>query len=144
MAYLPYFKSGMPYKAFQVGPYFCMIFTDLENLPENQIEYVHAMYVHDHESPQPIFGTACETGSHVAKLRKKDPSIPIYALGLFPNTDTAHATLGWSNEWADIDTFTAKSLELVREHLHVDEAPVELHRREAPQRIVMFPDEDQE
>jgi hypothetical protein len=51
----------------------------------------------------------------------------IYTLGVFPcDGKTQHANYGLSDDWADLEKFTAKALSLFQERFNVSETPTEV------------------
>jgi hypothetical protein len=128
--YVPIVKSWLPYAVYHVGPYICTFFTSCENQPENQVQYLHVMWVYKRSAnPElhPCFATACETSDMIKTLKAQGEKIEgSYVFGIFPCNDTKHTSLNWSDEWANRDTFTAKSLEVVKDHFNVSSNPVEI------------------
>jgi hypothetical protein len=121
--YLPAIKDAQREAVYRVGPYFAIVLTDC--VSEGDIDYKHAIFVYlpdpHAERPQWVMAVAAEISDMVRDLHKDDPNPP-YFLGVFPGT--GHQNLGASPDWADLEKFTARGLEVVAEHLNVDKSPV--------------------
>jgi hypothetical protein len=122
--YWPAVKGGKPWRRFRFGDYQALVLTELESV--GFIEYLHVMAVFKvpenklclcvaaernrmHERKLPGEGTSDSAGSHF--------------LGLF--LGKVHMNFGSSNDWANIDRFSARALELACDHLKVDAEAVE-------------------
>lgn len=105
----------------QHGPCSCVLVTGCRSV--SRVKYAHVLYVYeggDFLTGRPCFAVASEvnlvaglgdTGSHF--------------LGTFPG-DPIHVNLGASDEWADLDKFTARALEVVAGHFSLPELPKEI------------------
>jgi hypothetical protein len=139
--YLPRVKSFKIHRIYRLGQFLCTVGTDCDNLPQLQIQYVHIMYVNEPGNSMPIYATACETNHHIAERVAKGEAVEAhYAFGIFPNTETRHITVSWSDQWAELDTFIAKSLEVAREQYEVIDDVIEMPMDGVPERMVFYPD----
>ena len=120
MPYFPSLKRARPVKRFQLGPYLAVVFTDCESL--GTVQYTHALFVLPEDSSEPRLAVAAEVNAlHGQPGHEASGS---HFLGLFPGS--GHLNFGDSNDWADLETFTGKALELAAERLGIPDAPQEI------------------
>jgi hypothetical protein len=120
MPYFPALERARPVKRFQLGPYLAVVFTDCASM--GTVQYTHVMFVLDEDSTEPRLAVAAEVNTlHGQPGFEASGS---HFLGVFPGD--SHLNLGDANDWADLETFTHKALELAAGHLGVADAPVEI------------------
>lgn len=129
--YIPLVKSYVPAKAFQLTPYTCIVFTDCEPF-DNEYQYHYILFAYTPPEPDgfstPCFAVSSSTNNFIAKLKEQGESLPgSYTLGVFPcDGKTRHINLGLSDDWADLEKFTAKALSLAQEYLAITTPPQEV------------------
>jgi hypothetical protein len=96
--YFPIKSGGRHVKLFKSGSYIFSCFTDFDS--PGMIQYVHIMYVFEEGRPTPIFAVAAES------MRGAD-----YCM-LCSFDGDGHSNYGASDEWRDLEHFTARALEM--------------------------------
>lgn len=114
--YLPVLKTARTHARYTIGPYVALVLTDCESA--GVIQYRYVVVVFKPGESQPCFAVAAESSGAI------QPGTPGYFLGVFPGS--GHLNMGLSEDWGDLEKFTAKALEVIATHLHVTEAPSKL------------------
>ena len=109
--YLPTIKNARPVYRYQIGAYGVVIVKDCESY--GKIRYNFVLYVLHPDTNEPIFAVTSEKSNFTGK--------PMPFLGVFPGS--GHENLGMSEDWADLDKFTARALEIVAERFKIDSKP---------------------
>ncbi|MBI1257187.1 MAG: hypothetical protein GC204_06925 [Chloroflexi bacterium] len=109
--YLPAIKNARPVYRYQIGSYVAVIVKDCESF--GKIRYNFVLYVLDPVSNEPIFAVTSEKNNATGNL--------IPSIGVFPGS--THENLGMSEDWADLDKFTSRALEVVTERFQINSRP---------------------
>lgn len=149
MVYLPDLAEGRLVRYYhfrhpQFGPSSCVLVSDCKANSPN-LQYAHVLYVY--EGGDFIMGRPCFA---VASEVNQGPAVSIgrsHFLGLFPGDgQQIHINLGASDDWADIQKFTPRALELIVEHFSLANPPQEvmvptvmLQRFRVPHSYVLAP-----
>lgn len=115
--YFPTLKKARLVKLYRLGDYLCFLLTDCESL--GAIQYEHVLYVNPQGEKRPCFAVASERNSMKAQLGGGS-----HFLGVFPGS--GHSNMGASDEWANLDLFTSRALEVVAQHFSIEDEPIEL------------------
>lgn len=115
--YLPTLKNARPVYRYQFGSYIGVVVTDCESV--GMIDYTHVLFVFEAGQQQPMFAVASEMS---AVMLSHNPNSRF--LGVFDGH--GHGNYGLSEDWLDLDKFTAKALEIAAAHFKVEEAPIRL------------------
>ena len=118
--YMPDLLDARHVGNYLLDSYLAMLFTDCKSA--GVVEYTHVLFVYEFgpertpdKLPPRVMAVAAEAnGSALVEGGS-------HFLGVFPGS--GHMNLGDSDAWADLDTFTAKALEIVTEHLNIAEPP---------------------
>jgi hypothetical protein len=105
----------------QRGPCSCVLVTDCRT--NSRIQYAHVMYVYeqgDFLTGRPCFAVAAEVNRVASPGSGRS-----HFLGVFPG-EPRHINLGASDEWADLERFANKALEVIVEHFSLSIAPKEI------------------
>jgi hypothetical protein len=109
----PKIEGGFASRRFDLGKYRAVLVTRMRSPGTAQYLYVMMVFrVSDKRL------TLC-----VASEASPDASNGSHALGLFPGD--RRVDLGASDDWADVERFTARALDAAREHLGVADEAVE-------------------
>lgn len=126
MLYLPAISDARHVRSYKIGPYLGTLVTDCQSAGE--IEYTHVLFIYQmvplpkKETPPPcVMAVAAEVNSFVGQFGGGS-----HFLGVFPGS--GHENWGDSDQWADLDIFADKALEIVQDRLHVSEPPVLLEQ----------------
>ena len=111
----------------QQGPCSCVLVTDCQN--SSRVEYAHVMYVY--EGGDVLTGRPCLAVASEVNRMATAGSGRSHFLGLFPGE--GHVNLGASDDWAEMDRFAAKALEVIAERFSLPKPPEEM---EAPMMMV--------
>jgi hypothetical protein len=114
--YLPVLKTAHTHARYKIGPYVALVLTDCQSA--GVIQYIYVVVVLKPGDSQPCFAVAAESSGAI------EPGTPGYFLGVFPGS--GHLNMGLSEDWGDLEKFTAKALDIIASHLHVTDAPVKL------------------
>ncbi|HVU14265.1 MAG TPA: hypothetical protein VHD90_23460 [Phototrophicaceae bacterium] len=112
--YAPVLKNFRPAYRYRVGDLMLLVVTDCESV--GLIHYRHVLYAFRINEPQPIFAVAAEINSISAQTHPDR-----LFLGVFPGS--AHENLGMSPDWADLDKFTARAIQIVQERFGIKQPP---------------------
>jgi hypothetical protein len=129
--YMPPILDARHASSYQIGPYLAMVFTDCQS--EGPIRYSHVMFVYQIDPAQPekpgqrLMAVAAEVNDSALYTGIPGPS---HFLGVFPGE--GHINMGASDQWADLEAFTQKALEVAAEHLDVAEPPRLLRKKRWP------------
>jgi hypothetical protein len=117
--YLPMLTDARVVNRYKMGPYLAVVLTDCKS--GGMIAYRHVVMVYTFEPepggesrPRPILAVAAEESEIL-----EDHNACF--LGIFPGD--GHLNLGHSTDWADLDKFTTKALEIIASHLHTTDPP---------------------
>lgn len=113
--YLPTITKARWVKRFQIGPYRAIVGTDCEST--GPIHYTHILYIFKEGEDRPYLAVSSEFayGTGEDGIRH----VCLFFGG-------SHFNAGPSSDWADLEKFTQKALELVADVLHVTDKPQEL------------------
>ncbi len=114
--YFPLLKDARPVRRYRIGTYLATLLTDCVSAGHTQ--YAHVLIVFKEGIPQPCFAVASEVNQMRGLGLKESDS---HFLGVFPGD--MHHNLGASKEWADLEVFARKALELTAGHLAVTQTP---------------------
>ena len=115
--YFPTLKKARLAKLYRLGEYLCFLLTDCESL--GAIQYEHVLFVNYQGEQRPSFAVASERNE-----MSSQSGAGSHFLGVFPGS--GHGNMGASNDWAKLDIFTARALEIVAQHFAIEDSPVEL------------------
>lgn len=126
MVYLPDLAEGRLVRYYhfrhpQSGPSSCVLVSDCKANSPN-LQYAYVLYVYeggDFLTGRPCFAVASEV-NRVAPVG----SGRSHFLGVFPGGQQ-HINLGASDDWADIQKFTPRALEIIVEHFSLSSPPQE-------------------
>lgn len=107
-------KASRLVAVYAYGPYQIGLWTDCANTGPS-VKFRYVMTVLD-ANGQPCYAVASEESPSVI-----DGSMS-YVLGVFPG-DPSHQNLGHADDWANLDHFHTKALQLITEHFKLDESP---------------------
>ncbi len=113
--YLPALRNARPVYRYRIGDYVAIIMTDCESI--GTIQYTHVLFLLDPNQPNPIFAVAAEVNTMPAAESETQSF-----LGVFPGS--RHENHGLSADWADLDKFSARALQIVAERFEIAEPPV--------------------
>lgn len=124
--YLPALTNARPVSRYMIGEYLAVVLTDCES--KGSIEYKHVVLVYrmgaeyeDGENPLPVLAVAAEKSEGVAELLGEESTEERYFLGVFPGD--GHMNMGMSADWADLEKFTTKALDVIANHFKIDKPP---------------------
>ena len=127
--YWPVIKGGKVASQFRFADYQALLMIKMRS--PGLVKYLYVMLIFKMPENKLCLCVASEKNRDYGRNTQDDQPFDFggsHFLGLFPGQD--HLNLGASNDWADVDRFTARALELARDHLKVsDEAIEELERR---------------
>ena len=108
-------------RRFRLGPCTAELLTDL--VSTGLVQYEHVLRVASPDTGETLLWVASERNA------SWDPSdvegtLGSHFLGVFPGD--GHRNLGASCDWADLERFTARALEVAREQLGIEEEAEEL------------------
>lgn len=116
--YLPNISDARRIATYTLGPYIAVMLDNCKS--DGQIEYKYVMFVYlpDPQNAvshnQIVMAVAAEKSPALITL---DPDNPAYFLGVFPGD--GHLNLGHSTDWGNLELFTKRSLEVIRENLNI-------------------------
>jgi hypothetical protein len=122
--YWPIVEGGTPTKRFRFSDYRAVVVTDLKSL--GTVEYLYIMPVFRAGTDEVCLCVASEKNEMYGRNFPGDRTIEprgSHSLGLFPGQ--GHMNFSSSNDWADLEKFTVKALEIARQHLKVDDNAIE-------------------
>lgn len=123
--YWPGVKGGEPRKRFRFGSYAAVVLSDFEPSDDDEIKYLYVMAVFELPEGKLCLCVASEQSQELLALWERHPEFNpggnAHVLGLFDGG--GHSNLGTSSDWADLEKFTAKALDVARSHLK-DDSPV--------------------
>jgi hypothetical protein len=108
----PYMKSAVPAGQYRLDPYFAVLLTQIEGLGPAQL--LHVLVVYKAGEADPVFFVTAEIERPVPK-GGAEPCLCIFA------EDGTHSHLERSPIWADLDTFAARAVEIVKDRYGVTE-----------------------
>lgn len=118
--YLPALTNARRVASYVIGPYIGVLLTDCE--ASGVIDYKHVLFVYlpdpvnPGKPPQVVMAVAAELSS-MLKPPSDAEQPEAYFLGVFPGD--GHYNLGMSEDWADLEKFAARAVEVARERLEV-------------------------
>lgn len=119
--YFPNLVDADHAESYVIGPYMAMVFTNCESA--GHVQYEHVLMVYevnaskpDDEPPIRVMAVASEIN-----IQSQPGDGCSHFLGVFPGT--GHMNMGCSDEWADLQTFIMRALEIVVNHMDIDQAP---------------------
>jgi hypothetical protein len=116
--------TGTLTRGFRFGQYSAAVFTDV--VAAGTTEYLYLMPVLRVVDQKLCMVVSSEKNRMYGKSFSGDGTPDMgesHFLCVYPGDE--HWNLGSSNDWADLDRFTAKALEVAREHLGVEDPAVE-------------------
>jgi hypothetical protein len=125
IVYLPKLTGARVVRTFRFraasGPYCCVLVTDCRC--EESPEYAHVLYVHRGLG---VFGPACFAVAAEVNRLAAPGSGRSHFLGVFHGASgPMHENLGSSDEWADMERFAHRALEIVASRFSPASPPVE-------------------
>lgn len=120
--YWPQTNGGTNRKRFRFGEYVAIVRSDFDPIDdEDEIEYLFVMAVFKLPELQLCLAVASEMSAGVRGLHERHPELAPEGneafLGVF--SSGAHSNLGTSSDWADLDKFVTKALDVARGRLNV-------------------------
>jgi hypothetical protein len=103
-----------------LGPSSCVLVTDCQS--PSPIQYVHVMYVYEHGDF--LTGKICLAVSSEVNRMATPGSGRSHFLCIF--SGAKHINLGPSDDWADLEKFTAKALEVISGQYSLEKSPEEI------------------
>lgn len=136
--YLPDLKTMRIVRNYVLGDCFCLLCTDC--VTNQQVEYTHVLFVIRAPSRDPNFAVAAEVNAmaemgraQLERMRAAGRSpeeiaatadlVGSHFLGVFPGD--GHRNLGASDNWADLEKFAKRALEIVATEFGITTAPIE-------------------
>jgi hypothetical protein len=136
-------KSAVPAEQYRLDPYFAVLLTHVESLGPMQL--LHVLVVYKSGEADPVFFVTAELerprpGGNVepagdirpeGKVQPKRgirpggdvaPAVPVEPCLCIFAEDGTHSHLECSSAWADLDTFSSRAIEIVKERYGVSEA----------------------
>jgi hypothetical protein len=114
--YFPNITKATWVKYYRIGPYRAVIGTHCESV--GKIYYVHVLYLFgDEKGHGPLLAFASEYADLTGKNGER-------CLSLFQNG--VHYNMGFSKDWADLELFIPKALQVAAERLGIEEKPEEV------------------
>jgi tetratricopeptide (TPR) repeat protein len=101
--------QAYPVSSYLMNPYRIVVFTDCAGI--GAVEYIHVMLVYREDEMQPCFAVAAEVNQLAQHLGSGSHFLCTY--------DERHNNLGSSNDWANLETFIRKGLDIVAERFNV-------------------------
>jgi hypothetical protein len=111
-AFVPQIKAAKVKRAYQIGSYFAFLYSNIESIGTKQYPYILAIVKTGENGPCLLIS------SEVTIL----PDYPF----LCTFTYTGHYNMGASNDWTDLELFTAKALSIAVEHFEISDSIQEL------------------
>src|SRR5512136_2237169 len=123
--YLPDLSGGRFVRSYffrhpQRGPCSCVLVTDCKN--SSRVQYAHVMYVY--EGGDFLTGRPCLAVASEVNRMASAGSGRSHFLGLFPGE--GHVNLGAADEWAEMEKFAAKALEVIAEQFSLPKPPEQM------------------
>lgn len=126
----PYMKSAVPAGQYLLDPYFAVLLTHIGSLGPVQLLHVLVVYktgeadpvffvTAEIERPRPAPAGASEAGAEPIEAPAPEAAA-VACLCIFAE-DGTHSHLECSPIWADLDTFAARAVEIVKERYGVTE-----------------------
>ncbi len=121
--YWPRVSGGRTWKHLQLGSYAVQVDTDL--VSPGKVRYMYVLYARDSVGELRLCVASEWNERHADCLaRGEKPQGGSHFMGVF--TGEEHLNLGSSDRWSDLEAFTERALEVVREQLGLDDRPLEL------------------
>lgn len=121
--YLPSISDARIAANYAIGPYLGVLLTDCTS--SGMINYLYALMVYavfpDAENTQEQFKPVMAVAAEINNTIQQEQGDRACFLGLFDGQ--GHRNYGLSTEWADLNTFVERALELTRQELDISEAP---------------------
>jgi hypothetical protein len=125
--YWPTITDARHVDSFLVGPLLAVLFTDC--VSEGTIQYAHVLYVYEPDlknppgpgNPPPL---VCCITAEVNAMAAETSGSGSHFLCMFH--DGIHANMGAADDWADLDTFTQKALDVVADQFAIDREPIRM------------------
>lgn len=124
----PYMQSAVPAGQYRLDPYFAVLLTKIEGLGPAQL--LHLLVVYKTGEADPVFFVTAEiewpkpapapAGSAAPGKAPAPEAAAVPCLCTFAE-DGTHSHLDFSPVWADLDTFAARAVEIVKERYGVTE-----------------------
>jgi hypothetical protein len=140
MLIVPFAKSWIPSKRFQIGTHVCIVFTDCENLGTER-ENIHIMWVWKRDGEKdPCFAVAASIDSALKHLMDLGEAVsPSCLLRVFPcDGKTRHIDISSSVDWCNLEKFTDQALSLCIEYLSLMEPIQEIQLSKDSQKRMAF------
>lgn len=112
--YRPLIKSAKPLLRYRLDPYTFVLLGEIENL--GVIEYLYILFVIKDDEQEPNLFVASEVNAMAKSLGGGS-----HFLGIFDQT--GHINMGSSDQWANLDIFAAKALEIAPARLGLEGTP---------------------
>lgn len=125
---LPRFRDARHVDSYFIGTLLAVLFTECETI--DGVDYEHVLYVYQPDPRKPPApGESPPCVMMISAAANDDPVEGSHMLSIH-NGEIEHVAA--SDQWADLETFTEKALNLVKEHFEVDRDPVLLPMRKHP------------
>jgi len=109
----PFMRSGVPVRQYLLDPYFAVLLTQVEGV--GPVELLHVLVVYKTGEPEPVFFVTAELERGDTATEPRVPCLCVFA------EDGTHSHLERSAEWADVERFAARAVEMVKERYGVTE-----------------------
>jgi hypothetical protein len=110
--YLPAITTARWVRRYQLGPYRAVLLTECKSV--GQIHYTHVLYIFGDES-RPVLAVTAEYSDDAGKDGQR--FLTVFYKGV-------HYNCGLSLEWADLELFERKALQLAAEQLEISDPPI--------------------
>ncbi len=110
--YLPNVINARIVAVYKIGLYMAFLMTDCESV--GNIQYLYMLSVRKLGESQWVFVVTSETSEKTGA--------PMPFLCTFPGD--RHVNLGMSEDWRDLDKFTVRALDIVRDHFQIAQPPI--------------------
>ncbi len=112
MPYLPQIEQANPVRRFAAGDHRAVLLTDITS--SGEISYTHILLVSKTVSNQIVLALAAEVNGFNEQFRTGS-----HAFGVF--SGDGHSTMGFSDDWASLEKFEHRALEVAQERLNIEQ-----------------------
>jgi hypothetical protein len=122
--YWPVIEGGRISRVFRLGRYRAALVTGMSS--PGSVQYLHVLFVFQEPEARLCLCVASEENSFPAESGGDS-----HYLGVFPGD--GHLNLGASNDWANVELFTSRALDIAAENLAMPNGTwVEMPRKKKP------------
>ncbi len=120
--YLPNINDARRIATYTLGPYIAVVLDNCKSDSPIEYKYVTFVYLPDPQNyithNQIVLAVAAEKA---ALPPHPETGEQAYFLGVFPGD--GHLNLGHSTDWGNLELFTKRALEIIRENLNINHPP---------------------